>query len=304
MAYYEEPNPKYIYQPTSLPTPKNDMFNMYKPHYNQQPEKREEEFMQKNSEPSQYVRSSINPKENEQLLTNSSQNRNHHNQSYVPHNFCFNQPQLPENVTSDVVYHHSREPTSESMPEEYDNRNRKNFAEYYNEKRTRPYCPFLRKGRCPSSRCLYYHPIIISYDEHPFSRSLHPDAVQEQSQPMAYGSNPPADDEPHEDNSMCPPTVETKIPYNQPEQIPMTRTYNSQPNNSYQASPLNYQPEDNYQYTNMFHQSYPQKISTHHSDKFQASFSPNTYQPGTANSQICNSEPHYSHLSNFNLHQY
>ena len=141
MRYNEEPTPGYHYQAASTLSPKYDMYNRYKinpghPNYN-------------------------SPTTTQHSQQNSSISND---QNYSASNRVSSQTESYQgnpNIKND-----DSNPKPSSMPEEYDIRNRRNFSQYYEEKRTRPICPFLLKGRCPSSRCLYYHPITISFENY------------------------------------------------------------------------------------------------------------------------------------------
>ena len=197
---------------------------MYKPHQtqlNHQITTKKSESTQQNSKP-YHVRSLNDHIENEKLERNLPSS--HHDRPHIPQELHSHHKLQSREDTNEVVNHNSKEPVTPSMPEEYDYRNRKNFEEYCHEKRARPHCPFLRKGRCPSSRCLYFHPIITFHEDYCSAEKDH-----------------------YPENSFiptAPPLDNTKSPHNQPEVIPITRSYYPQPNYFSQAPPQTYRTEE------------------------------------------------------------
>ena len=178
--YQDEPNPKYMYQNTNMLPSKNDLFNMYKPEPSQQYYSSQEFTRYEPAHPKadRDPHQTFTPTKNDLFnMYKPSQEYLSYKPSYLEvaidqhsKTIC-DEPlnSLQESVTSPK--HHSNNPVPDTIPEEYDMRNRKNFAEYYEEKKDRPICPFLLKGRCPSTRCIYYHPITISYEDNPHSTS-------------------------------------------------------------------------------------------------------------------------------------
>ena len=236
---------------------------MYKPHHTQQNHPittEQSESVQQNSKP-HHVRSLNYPIENEELKKNSP----HNNRPHIPQEHRTHQKQPSKEDINKVVDHHSEKFVSESMPEEYDLRNRKNFEEYCREKRARPYCPFLRKGRCPSSRCLYFHPIITFHEDYPPKTNLHPDFLQEYNQSNAHSYSPPKNDYYPENSNTptAPPSDNNKSLHNQPEEMPRTTSYYSQPNYLSQVPPQTYQPEEkNYYPENRYSPTAPPPANT------------------------------------------
>ena len=191
----------YLYQTFNLPSPKNDMFNRYKPDHSEE-----------NS-----------PTENRRTKSPQSQSR---------------YPQESQKMSKEIADNHSKE--LESLPEQYDTRNIKNFTEYYQERKTRPFCPFLLKGRCPSTRCLYYHPLIITYDDYSHETNLYSDPILED--PQFKASNPKA---PEDAKSSC------YIHLPNPPRVDNTRNHYTRPQNQPEVRPYHhhsYQPEERTQY--------------------------------------------------------
>ena len=137
-SYENEPNPQYSYQAASMFSPRYDMYNMYKQTVDNQ------NYTTQRNQTMQEFRNDTPP-----LLKNQAPMQSEYER-------------VSNEESSQNIKH-------ELIPEEYELRNKKNFTEYYEQKKERPFCPFLRKGRCPSTRCLYYHPIIISYENKPQS---------------------------------------------------------------------------------------------------------------------------------------
>ena len=153
------------YEDASKFSPRNDLYNTYK---NNQSKQITPETNESLNSPHQTENQYDSEPTNQNVVHNAYNNGQPY-QSYPPN-------QNPQNTESSNPYTN----LYNSVP---NNRNRGK-----NEKSSRPYCPFLQKGNCPSNRCLYYHP---ERDENSKNQSYSPQRnIRQDSRQSYYQINP------------------------------------------------------------------------------------------------------------------